>query len=73
MWSVVPLHWRQTMQEALDEIQRQLAPGAIIVLHEAMATGPSIAALTDEVIRRVRDDGLSFVTVDEMWQSPPNK
>jgi peptidoglycan/xylan/chitin deacetylase (PgdA/CDA1 family) len=67
MWSVVPFHWRQTMGEALAEVERLLAPGAIIVLHEAMTTGPDVAVLADEVIRRVKDAGLSFVTVDEMW------
>lgn len=71
MWSVVPFHWRQTMDEALAEVARLLTPGAIIVLHEAMTTGPDVAALADEAIRRVKDAGLSFVTVDEMWRSAP--
>ncbi|BCX02556.1 MAG: chitooligosaccharide deacetylase NodB-like protein [Candidatus Roseilinea sp.] len=67
MWTIVPFHWHQTFDEAVAQVERQLGAGALIVLHEGMRAGPDVARLTEAVIERVRDVGLSFVTVEEMW------
>lgn len=69
MWSIVPFHWHQTFDEAVTQVERQLAPGALIVLHEGMHSGPSVVALAEAVVARVKDAGLKFVTVAQMWQS----
>lgn len=67
MWSIVPFHWHQTFDEAVVQVERQLSPGALIVLHEGMRSGPDVVCLAEAIIERVRDAGLSFVTVEEMW------
>lgn len=72
MWSSVPFHWHQTFDETLAQVRRDLRPGAIIVLHEGMPTGPNVAALADAVIRLVRDTGYRFVTVSEMSSASHN-
>lgn len=69
MWSVVPFHWVQTEQQALDDVRAHVAPGAIIVLHEGMKTGPDVVSLTDGVIGLARDLGYQFVTVESMWHA----
>ncbi len=66
MWTVVPTHWLQPEQKTYTDVMRQISPGAILVLHESLP-GPSIARVTDELLRRLKDDGYRFVTVDEMW------
>jgi hypothetical protein len=40
-----------------------------VILHEGMRSGPRMVALADAVIRRIKDAGLSFVTIDEMWNN----
>lgn len=67
MWSIVPFHWHQTFDEAVAQVERQLSAGALIVLHEGMRSGPNVARLAEAVIACVRNAGLSFVTVEEMW------
>lgn len=67
MWSIVPFHWHQTLAEAVAQVERQLAPGALIVLHEGMRSGPRVADLARAVIECVGNAGLSFVTVEAMW------
>ncbi|MFN8472975.1 MAG: polysaccharide deacetylase family protein [Anaerolineae bacterium] len=66
MWTVVPTHWLQPERKTYTDVMRQVSPGAILVLHESLP-GPSIARVTDELIRRLKDDGYRFVTIDEMW------
>ena len=68
MWSSVPFHWHQTFDETLAQVRRELQPGAIIVLHEGMTTGPSVIALADTVIQMAKDAGYTFVTVNAMWR-----
>ncbi|MCL6512086.1 MAG: polysaccharide deacetylase family protein [Anaerolineae bacterium] len=71
MWSIVPFHWHQTFDEAVAQVERQLNPGALIVLHEGMRSGPDVVSLAQAVIERVQGAGFSFVTVEEMWTGRP--
>jgi peptidoglycan/xylan/chitin deacetylase (PgdA/CDA1 family) len=73
MWSVVPFHWRLNFNESLAVVDRGLMPGAIIILHEGMHAGPRVVDLADAVIRHVRNAGLTFVTIDEMWNNRGSK
>lgn len=66
MWTVVPTHWLQPAARTYTDVMRQVSPGTILVLHESLP-GPPVAALTDELLRRLKDDGYRFVTVAEMW------
>ena len=66
MWTVVPTHWLQAERKTYADVMRQISPGAILVLHESLP-GPPIAGLTDELLRRLKDEGYRFVTIDEMW------
>lgn len=66
MWSVVPFHWRQPLQQSVNEALQQTRPGAILVLHESLA-GPPVAVLTHEIVTQLKGEGYHFVTVDEMW------
>lgn len=72
MWSVVPFHWAQKPEDAENEVQRHLRAGSIIVLHEAMNSGVDVLWLTERVIGMVRERGLRFVTIREMWNATHN-
>ncbi len=72
MWSVVPFHWNQTFDEAVAQIEGQLDPGALVVLHEGTRSGPNVVSLAQAAIARAREAGLSFVTVEEMWMGRPS-
>lgn len=72
MWSVVPFHWAQLPEEAEYEVRRHLRPGSIIVLHEAMNSGVDVLWLAERVIRMVKESGLRFVTIREMWNAVHN-
>lgn len=67
MWSVVPLHWLQTAEQAVRQVLHETRAGALIVLHEGQAAGPSVAHLTDMVLTRLRERGFRFVTIEHMW------
>lgn len=68
MWSVVPLHWRQSARHSIQQTVDQIHPGALVVLHESLP-GPSVAYLTEAILPRVLDAGYEFVLVDDIWQA----
>ncbi|MCW5851560.1 MAG: polysaccharide deacetylase family protein [Anaerolineae bacterium] len=68
MWSVVPLHWRQSARQTVREVVEQVHPGALIVLHESLP-GPPVARLADEILPRLQDAGYEFVLVNDLWRT----
>jgi peptidoglycan/xylan/chitin deacetylase (PgdA/CDA1 family) len=71
MWSMVPLHWKQSMQATIDQVLGAACNGALIVLHEGQAHSPPVAELAAAIIPRLLVAGFQFVTIDHMWQMRP--
>lgn len=76
-WSVDSLDWRQLpKKEVAHNVLSNSHPGAIILMHSGGhwtqdLTG-MVAAL-DEIIPRLKKDGMRFVTVPELLNIPPYK
>jgi peptidoglycan/xylan/chitin deacetylase (PgdA/CDA1 family) len=69
MWSVVPEDWvRPGIEVAVQRILRQVRNGSLIVLHDGVCGGEDVAAIADQIIPRLKQEGYQFVTVDELWQ-----
>jgi len=70
MWTHVPPHWAQPVEQTVAELVRDTGPGDLIVLHEGRTDGPPVAEIVDAVIPRLLERGLQFVRVDEMSVGP---
>jgi peptidoglycan/xylan/chitin deacetylase (PgdA/CDA1 family) len=66
--SVIPIHWKQPQRTSVEQVLRQVGPGALIVLHESHG-GPPVAQLTEELIVRLRSEGYRFVTHERLWET----
>jgi peptidoglycan-N-acetylglucosamine deacetylase len=72
MWSVAAYDWRPYPPEKLEQIvTRQVRGGEIILLHDGDhvrlgADRAASVAVTDRIIRRYKDQGFEFVTVEEI-------
>lgn len=66
MWSLVPNHRAQSIEETLEQVAEQVKPGTLLVLHEGWG-GPDLGPIAEGIIARLKDDGYSFVTVNDMW------
>jgi peptidoglycan/xylan/chitin deacetylase (PgdA/CDA1 family) len=72
MWSVTAYDWRPYSPEKIEQIvARQVRGGDILLLHDGghlrMGVDRSASvAVTDRIIRRYKDQGFEFVTVEEM-------
>jgi peptidoglycan/xylan/chitin deacetylase (PgdA/CDA1 family) len=68
MWSVVPEDWvLPGVKVAAERVLQQTVNGSLIVLHDGYCGGQDVAAIADYIIPRLKDQGYSFVTVDEFW------
>lgn len=67
MWSLVPIHWEQTLAEAVDEVQAGATNGTLLVLHEAMTQGAPVTEVVRAVVPPLLARGFQFVTIDTMW------
>lgn len=69
MWSVVPEDWvRPGVRVATTRVLDQTQNGSLIVLHDGYCGGEDVAAIANEIIPRLLDQGYQFVTVDRLWQ-----
>jgi peptidoglycan/xylan/chitin deacetylase (PgdA/CDA1 family) len=68
MWTLVPVHWMQTAAATRKQLEREIRPGTILVLHEGKP-GPSVIAEAETSILRLKQAGYRFVTVDAIWQA----
>jgi peptidoglycan/xylan/chitin deacetylase (PgdA/CDA1 family) len=66
MGSIAPPHWHQPGNRTVRQVAAHVQNGTLIVLHESQR-GPSVDALTDQILRRVADRGLTLITVEQMW------
>jgi peptidoglycan/xylan/chitin deacetylase (PgdA/CDA1 family) len=72
MWNVPSYDWKASSAGAIEQkIARQIRSGDVILLHDgdyrAMGADRAQTVIaTDNLIRRYRDQGYEFVTVDEM-------
>jgi hypothetical protein len=65
MGSIVPPHWLQSARLTIEQVDRHLQNGSLLVLHESLG-GPPVHVLTDAILARVRDRGLLPITVEQM-------
>ena len=72
MWNVTGYDWNAPPAEVIEKkVMRQIHGGDVILLHDgghrAMGAdrAPTVIA-TDNLIRRYKDQGYEFVTVEEM-------
>lgn len=71
LWSIDSLDWRGlSKEEVVNNIMHQLEPGRVILQHSAGGPGEdlsgSVLALS-EVIDTLKEQGYSFMTMDEMF------
>ncbi|MGI6620244.1 MAG: polysaccharide deacetylase family protein [Bacillota bacterium] len=71
LWSIDSLDWRGlTKEEVLNNVIPQIAPGRVILQHSAGGPGEdlsgSVLALP-EIIDHLKQQGYTFVTMDEMF------
>lgn len=63
--SIMPVHWMLPAELSVRHTLSQTAPGALIVLHEALG-GPPVAGLTDTILERLAERNYSFVSIDAL-------
>lgn len=67
MWSVDPQDWRQPSGRALGaELVRTIKPGSIVLLHDGGGTRAGTVWALPGVIRELKRQGYTFVTLDEL-------
>lgn len=69
MWSVVPEDWvRPGVSVVVERVRRQVRNGSSIVLHDGACGGQDVAQTAALVIENLLQQGLKFVTVEQLWQ-----
>lgn len=72
MWSLVPVHWSQSLQATVDEVTTSAKPGTLLVLHEGLP-GPSASDMVRQIIPYLQTEDYQFITIDEMWRDVMDK
>jgi peptidoglycan/xylan/chitin deacetylase (PgdA/CDA1 family) len=76
LWSITCYDWRSTATvDKLVARGSRARGGDVILLHDGSHTGPAVdrstsVAATDEILRRLTDQGYRFVTVPELAGEP---
>lgn len=69
MWSVVPEDWvRPGVSVVVQRVLQQVQNGSLIVLHDGFCGGQDVAETTAQILQLLIQQGLKFVTVDQLWQ-----
>lgn len=69
MWSVVPEDWVcPGVSVVVQRVQQQVQNGSLIVLHDGVCGGQDVAQTTAQILDILLQQGLKFITVDELWQ-----
>ncbi|MDJ1183575.1 polysaccharide deacetylase family protein [Roseofilum casamattae] len=69
MWSVVPEDWLSPgVAKVCDRTLQQVTNGSLIVLHDGVYGGESVAEASDRIISVLLQQGYHFVSVDRFWQ-----
>ncbi len=69
MWSVVPEDWvLPGVSTVVQRVLQQVQNGSLIVLHDGCQGGEDVAAITQQLVPQLLQQGYRFVTVDELWQ-----
>jgi peptidoglycan/xylan/chitin deacetylase (PgdA/CDA1 family) len=66
MGSLVPAHWLQPASFTIRQVGAHVQNGSLIVLHESLG-GPPVDLLTDEILKRLVNRGLTLITIEQMW------
>lgn len=69
MWSVVPEDWvAPGIETVVNRVMQQVKNGSIIVLHDGYCGGKDVAAVTQQLIPRLLEQGYDFCSIDHFWQ-----
>lgn len=69
MWSVVPEDWvRPGVNVTTQRVLEQAENGSVIVLHDGHCGGEDVAAIANDLIPALLDQGYRFVTIDSLWK-----
>jgi peptidoglycan/xylan/chitin deacetylase (PgdA/CDA1 family) len=69
MWSVVPEDWvRPGISVATSRVLNQTQNGSVIVLHDGYCGGEDVAAIANEIIPCLLEQGYQFVTINDLWK-----
>jgi peptidoglycan/xylan/chitin deacetylase (PgdA/CDA1 family) len=72
MWSVVPEDWvAPGIATVVSRVMQQVKNGSIIVLHDGYCGGRDVAAVADQLIPRLLEQGYDFCFVDQFWHQLP--
>jgi peptidoglycan/xylan/chitin deacetylase (PgdA/CDA1 family) len=70
MWSVIAEDWLLPgIEVVVERIVRQVHHGAIVVLHDGLEGGSTVAATVERLIPQLQAQGYQFVTIDQMQPS----
>ncbi|HEY9624488.1 MAG TPA: polysaccharide deacetylase family protein, partial [Crinalium sp.] len=53
---------------AASRVLNQTQNGSVIVLHDGYCGGEDVAAIANEIIPRLLEQGYQFVTINDLWK-----
>jgi peptidoglycan/xylan/chitin deacetylase (PgdA/CDA1 family) len=71
LWTVDPQDWRNDRGHIRSFVLGNLAPGAVILLHDGLANTPETIAALPGIIDGARDRGYCFATLDDHGRLVP--
>ena len=66
LWNNMPLHFVQPVSWTIKQIEEHITPGSVIVLHDGKGHGVKVALIIDTIIPRLKQQGYSFIKVEDM-------
>lgn len=76
-WNVDSLDWKGLDVEQIEKnVLSDIKPGAIILMHSAGNWNQGYSSTTDaldKIIKKLKKDGVQFVTIDKFLKNKPNK
>lgn len=74
LWSIDSLDWRGlSKEEVLNNVLPQVTPGCVVLMHSAGGPGEDLSGTVlalPEIIDYLKQQGYTFVTIDEMFPLP---
>ena len=52
--------------KGIKQIEEHITPGSVIVLHDGKGHGVKVALIIDTIIPRLKQQGYSFIKVEDM-------
>ena len=71
-WTIDPVDWRRPGTDTIrDRVVTRAHPGAVVLLHDAGGNRNQTVNATCEIIRELKEEGYSFLTVEELYARTP--